>query len=201
MIISDSHRLVFIHIPKTGGSAVTHELATLGVWNLKELTRGNARGWQTFYHRKDKYLMHCGVNMLRPEHRDYLRFAVVRSPFTWALSHFNKLEKKAGRESTPENFRAWLALPEPPLLPSAIGRHQHCWIDDQTRILRFETLAADLAALMAEVGVMCHLGPPIPGQESVSSRAREFYNAEAERRVVDLWREDFERFGYPEVLG
>ncbi len=200
MILSDEHKLVFIHIPKTGGSAITHELATRGVWNYKKLTRGVRPKWQTFYHRASRYSMHSGFQALLPKHREYTRFASIRSPFTWALSHFNRVQKRAGLETTREAFHEWLEMDEPTLVPNATYRYQSRWVDAKTRLVRFETLAADLKKLMASLGIKCDLGPPIPGQESISPRAPEFYSPWALERVVELWREDFDRFGYSEEL-
>ena len=200
MIISDEHRLVFIHIPKTGGSAITHELAVRGVWNHKKLKRGVRPKWQTFYHRASGYPMHSGFQVLLPKHRANTRFASIRSPFTWAFSHFNRVRKRAGLKTTREAFAEWLEMDEPTLVPNATYRFQHRWIDAKTHLVRFETLAADLKKLMASLGIECDLGPPIPGQESISPRAPEFYSPWAVGRVVELWREDFDRFGYPEKL-
>jgi len=196
MIVSDEHRLIFIHIPKTGGSAVTHELATRGVWNYKKLTRGVRPKWQTYYHRKSGYPMHSGFQVMLEKHLDYTRFASIRSPFTWALSHFNRVRKRAGLETTREAFHEWLAMDEPTLVPNATYRLQHRWIDARTRLIRFETLSKDLRELMAPLEIECNLGPPIPGQESISPRAPEFYSPWAIDRVAELWAEDFERLGY-----
>lgn len=95
MIISDKHKLVFFHIPKTGGSSITKLLIEK-------------------YKGKPYYDKHCNVDWgmrLLGNRRNYFKFSIVRNPFSRMVSWYNHLveERKADKEIIdPRNFYYFL---------------------------------------------------------------------------------------------
>ena len=81
MLISDSHKFVFHHIPKTGGSSITAALAPYCRNYEGEIPTEESFGWQTRFHHP--YYMHHPVRGFEsgdiPE--GYYSFAFVRNPF------------------------------------------------------------------------------------------------------------------------
>jgi hypothetical protein len=77
MIISNEHKFVFIHIPKTGGTSMTMMLAPhlKGKSSLSQA----GRGWQNKFHQNG---LHGGI---KENHynsfKDFYKFVIIRNPY------------------------------------------------------------------------------------------------------------------------
>lgn len=105
MPISHKYKLIFIHIPKTGGQSIEKSLGIYGADNngSNELDLKLAYG----YREKRKALQHCnvaellGLNIITEEQkRDYFKFSFVRNPWDRFVSEYYwriQLYSKEGR--------------------------------------------------------------------------------------------------------
>jgi hypothetical protein len=182
--VDHDRRLIFVHIPKTGGTSIKRALGMEGLGD----------------HRTPTALVHPAT------WEAYFSFMVVRNPFDRLVSsyayHTGPTYHGAYFQQHPdlkewgfqEHFRkmrdkSWAIRPQ-----VEYTRHDY----SQTRIsavLRFEDLAEDARELFERIGVdaeLPHLNP--------SSRrdARDYYDdPDFLREVVEFYREDFEAWGYP----
>ena len=94
MIISDSHKFVFHHIPKTGGSSITAALAPYSRNYAGVVPPDDTPQWQMAFHQP--HWMHHPVSGYEagdiPE--GYFSFAFVRNPFDAVVSAYNTTEFK-----------------------------------------------------------------------------------------------------------
>ena len=94
MIISDSYKFVFHHVPKTGGSSITAALAPYSRNYEGAVPTEETHGWQTVFHQP--YFMHHPVRSYEagaiPE--GYYSFAFVRNPFDAVVSAYNPTKYK-----------------------------------------------------------------------------------------------------------
>ena len=215
-MIDLKHRILFIHIPKTGGTAV--ERYFLSIRGLGWLDRG-ALG--IFRNPADSRLarghQHCTLAQVEryvfggsiPD--DFRIFAIVRHPEARFLSEWASRKLPPARLSPlrfrlPARLLMRLAEKPHPALPD-LATHllpQSRYLEGagatgRVRLLRTETLAADFAAMQADWGLP-RLGL---GRENRSPPRRALSAAETARVrdfVQRFYAEDYERF-YPQGNG
>ena len=222
MILSTSHRFIFVHVPKTAGTALTKALEPFAVHGTRTPVRRVMR-WLPMrenparaYFRKHE----TAADMARKiGMRDFLafhRFTVVRNPFDHAVSHYEYLKefrnpKLAARFAAMsfDDYLGWRTTARGPFVPSftVIPDQAHWLIDGQgkllvTRVMRFETLAEDFAKLSADMGLAGAAIQRInPTQARQPGRAlASYYDANTTQKVRSLYDRDFDLFGYSRDL-
>ncbi|MCC7424387.1 MAG: sulfotransferase family 2 domain-containing protein [Planctomycetaceae bacterium] len=200
MLISHSHRFVFIHVYKTGGTSISAAL-------------------QPLCEPLDAHPFHLtaveAIERLGPSvWRDYLSFAVVRNPWDWIVSLYSWLRDNAAhdlsgfvRELGFPGFVQWLddfagGDRQPPSQHGSWGdyrRPQTTWILDAggrqivDRVLRFERLAEDFAELQRDLGIVAWLDRL---NTSDHPPYYECYDHSTREIVGRLFAADVARFGY-----
>ena len=92
MLVSDSHKFIVFHIPKTGGSSMTHELAKyLNPFVEPPQTNKTFGGWQPIHH-IDR-IQHRPVQECRHTEfweKTYFKASFVRNPYDLVVSAWPK---------------------------------------------------------------------------------------------------------------
>jgi hypothetical protein len=199
MLISDKHKLGFIHIPKNAGTSITQWLLDTGD-----------------FHRlgtKHDTIQHVSRDL----RRDLQWFAVVRNPYERLLSHYNfhvryyetrmldpRLARKPKYHTRHQQMQ--LGFEHYCLHPDDFANrdakwydYRYCpqtvWINDSVQLLRFERLDHDFAWVQERVDDTRPL-PHANGTPQDNFWYRQHYTA-AIRRVVDpLLRTDLVHLGY-----
>ncbi len=209
MVISHSHRFIFIHIPKTAGSSVTRALAGFAEPPVQAWVHGLLRqvGIHVNYFgpvQWKQFRTHSTAAVLKrhlPEqvYSDFFKFAFVRNPWDRLVSSYyyllnNRMHHRHRRVCSLRdfeeyvNYEAWrnkmsqtafLVQPDGRLIVDFVGR--------------FETLREDFA----HVGRVLKLDVSLPHINRTLHRDyRSYYTDRTARLVAEYWREDIEMFGY-----
>lgn len=218
MIISNKYKFIFLKTRKTAGSSIQVALSTkcnpesdiLTGSNIKEglLDETHSAGWNM-----DKFFTNHPHPKLQEVKKwcgpsawpQYFKFAFVRNPFDIAVSrYFWNLRGKTGDKSviaTPEGFRAWIR-------EFYVGTSfyvndlQYPYICDGKTIDvdyvgRYENLQEDFTKICNRVGIedVPELGFQKSGFRDKKHYSK-FYDAETIGAVYDIFKVDFELFGY-----
>lgn len=210
MLISHSHRFIFVHIQKTAGQSLKRALEAY----CNRLPRTGMRRLLSHLPvpedpARAAFRAHTTARWARLKltprlYDSYCAFTVVRNPFDRAVSNYNFLQQRpqhhSHRHVTAMTFDEYLVF---------LKRRR--WMRDPTQryrvvdaggrlicdpVLKVETLDADFAALCARLGLQDAGGL---GRTNTSSHRpyREFYEKRATRdALVDLFSADFDTFGY-----
>lgn len=205
-MISDVHKVIFIHIPKTGGTSVEAML-----WpNPKEsdLFGGVAGGFRNKY--TTGGLQHLPARFVREEvgierFSSYLSFSIVRHPYGKAISQFSYMSIRPDlREFIgmrfDDSFDRYLEL---------IQMHEHIQWEKQVQflqdergdlmveeVLRFEDFPHDIK------GIFNKLRVPIPGIPHLNKNpvAEALKPTEiskfAKEKIEEIYLQDFDFFSY-----
>jgi hypothetical protein len=212
MPVSHQLKLIFVHIPRTGGTSIESALGLLGDWRQEDLT--SMYGMITSPDLKHRirataFLQHLTAdeigNLLPLEFHVYHRFAFVRNPWDRMVSIYARMDphmqasaESAGLKLIGTSFNEFLErtgdFEHVHLAP------QHRFVMDTTGQLvvdflgRFEHLTADFAAICQRVGLQSSL----PHRNaSVRSDYRAYYNDDYARKTVERrYGDDIERFRY-----
>lgn len=206
MLISDSHRFVFVHVPKTGGDSID------------KLLRG-----QVPDPRKQAGTRHATLARIlatEPGLAAYWSFGVVRNPWARMVSWWSMIDKwnhawgpasgkpQIRRGGMKDGNRMWrtvasyggfeefvlrgteeiprLALPQLDYLVAGDRR-----VD---LIGRTETLVADVARVQAQLGLPAE---PVPHHNrSGGGHYTDYYSPASRDRVAVVYAADVEEFGY-----
>jgi hypothetical protein len=209
MLISDDHRFLFVHIPKTAGSSVTQVLAPharqpMDHWMNRLVARCGLRSNLLTTHRHRWFRRHTPAYRLRQllptqVYREYFKFAFVRNPWDWLVSYYHfVLEREHHRRYRQiralGSFEAFVSyecgrgkfLQSPfitdsrgQLIVDFVGRFE-CLQDDFNLICR---------KLRLNVSLVCR-------NRSQHRDYRDYYNRQTRALVAEGYREDIQRFGY-----
>ena len=203
MILSDKHRFVFIHIPKTGGSSVT--------WNLrKEINnlRGvdidsvqPKKGWQGLFHVNGQHSGYLENEAFFREQRGYYSFCFVRNPWSLAFSWFMALSRSSTTTITPENFKKFLFSP-PASHAGLMNRLQTSYICNREGLImmnyvaHYEQFDSEFDTLIKRL--------EIPGCENERQNVanpnrldyQDFYDIEGRDFIAHRYQLDIQNFSY-----
>lgn len=205
MLISDQHRFAFIHVPKTGGDAISHALRPYA--DGVDASQGEDKHWNARRTRDTLFGEDHGRRW-----GAYFSFGVIRNPWEQVHSdyHFCRQSDDPGESAGSWRFKVLRSreLSFAEFVVEICGEHgcggvgltQHylCNREGQqmvTRILRHETLQAEWPAVCAAIGL-----PTLELPRVNVTRNRPDYRDEYDDRsrflVGRRFADDVERFAY-----
>lgn len=222
MILSTSHNFLFVHVPKTAGTAMTAALEPFAVTGTRTPLRRALR-WLPLreapdraYFRKHETAAAMRAKLGATVFDGFFRFTVVRNPFDHAVSHYEYLKEFRNPRKAAEfaamsfaDYLRWRTTAQGLFVPSfSVLPDQAHWLVDAAgqllvnRVLKFESLAADFDALTAEIGLSGVKMQRInPTRAKVKGRSlASYYDPGTLDTVRALYARDFALFGYPKDL-
>lgn len=212
MIISTGRAYVFVHIPKTGGTALSLALEAramkddilLGDTPKAKRRRRRVQGAET-RGRLWKHSTLSDIDGLVPDQvlDGLFAFTLVRNPWDRAVSYYHWLRTQtfdhpavhlAGRLSFdafvthPQILQSFRATPADSYMRRADGREQ-CDV-----YIRLEHFAEDAAPLVAHLGFALDL--PRANASARAADYRGYYSDRAAQAVAESCAADIARFGY-----
>ena len=205
MILSLSHRFIFVHVSKSAGTSIqvalrnfVHEPDCLWIHRLR-----NRMGLEWDY-RRIRFPEHVTAHRLRRQlppdiYDSYFKFAFVRNPWDWVVSQYHYLlstpsHRHHGRVCAMSGLEEYIEF--------EIARNKRSQsefiIDENGKILvdyigRFENLSRDFASVCDKLNVSAEL-PRI--NTTVHEDYRTYYSDSSRERVAEHWGEDIARFFY-----
>jgi hypothetical protein len=207
VFVRDEVRVLFVHVPKTGGSAIEDAFAADG-WEVHLLERTSRR-------RPPNQLMVCSPQHMHAELlRRNLRlglidhsFTVVREPVARFRSEFAWRHRTEQATHDAGAVEAWAerAMERYAADPYVLDNHlrpQQEFPLPETSVHRYEDgLQGAVDAVYAAIGAGTPPTiPAAPGGEGAGSRAVPTSLGLIDR-IVGVYAGDFERFGYPVPSG
>lgn len=182
-MIDHQRKLIFVHIARTGGTSIEAALIGRDWWEIDRGTK-HLSASQTRRHFGDQFW------------NEYVKFAVVRNPWDrlvsmWATGWWHANDSKAAGTS----FGDFVQTLRPHRHEHYESLFYHDIIDEPLdRILRFERLGEDFAALMAECGAPDIALPHCEKRQRGDYRT--YYDAETRDLVARLFERDIRDYGY-----
>ncbi|WP_147107884.1 sulfotransferase family 2 domain-containing protein [Tateyamaria sp. syn59] len=218
MLISHSHKFIFIKSPKSGGTSVERLLQHLCVPSGETVPNktpaletecgvvgfrgrlGDEPVQPKWYHHQTGQEIH---DQVPPDlWRGYFKFSVVRNPFSRILSQFlfrlrvNK-EDEQGFDVLLQRFDAFLDE-FPVRTQETMFKVNGAWCLDFA--IRFEDFASDVDTALSRIGapaLSAELAHLKPGNDRLAgSPVADFFNTARTRKFLDLERSAFEQFRY-----
>jgi hypothetical protein len=190
-VISHEYRVIFIHIPRTGGTTI-EEMFTGKDW------------W--FFEPKQKHLSAGEARKIYAEWWDsYFKFSIVRNPFDRVASRY--MSRNYGFEvngATGHSMNFFLDNYKTPTWEKDPGTCTQYLDESLDLIIRFEDYANELAKLVRSFGLE-HVSDDLScrccsrrfhAEKTYRKHYREYFDQNSRERVEALYREDLERFEY-----
>ena len=212
MAIDRDLGLLFIHVPKTGGTAIETALGLRGDWQVED--RSTLFGQISS---PDLLALELGSGFLThltlAEARQVLggigpltSFSVVRNPWDRLVSTYHRIDKHMLWQARDDGIElSGLSFAEfVPRLLGVVHAHtvpqaRYVTVDGRIavdRLGRYETLAADFASIAAEFGIVATLPSVNLGTPRAYSDYRAYYDDTLRRMVERFYEEDCDLFGY-----
>jgi len=201
-MLSISHSFLFIHIPKTGGNSIQNVLKPYSEDEI--VTLDDQDGTERF-DVQSRFTWHKHATLADYFNRvppglflELFKFCVVRNPWSRAISFYFSPRRWLIQGTDPYWSRTeFLDLLErlPPMV-------DYLTIDDEIRaldaVVRYERLAEQLPAVLAEVGVALDARQLPHLNRSQARDYRSYFEGDRELvdRVAERYRSDIETFEY-----
>jgi len=200
----DDRALLFVHIPKTGGTTIEKMLVSAG-WRMGFHATRLSEPEQFHLYKVSPQHFHADLlrQLVRPRRFDLI-FAISREPLARFRSEYAMRNREAGA-GTADRVEEWTdrVLRRYRQNPFHLDNHlrpQHEFVLPRTRVFRLED---GMESIIGALNVDHGLGLPsvIPRHMQGSSRgvigsADVQVNGTVEARVRELYAEDFRTFGY-----
>ena len=196
-MISNEHKTIFVHIPKTAGTSVK------GIFS-KEHERPFPH--KTIHEIKEKN---------PKEYNSYKKFAVVRNPYDRMVSWYafqkrfrmnndlirtyeynsntHSYDVASIEKADIDGFRNWWGEQFDLFGKDRLLNPQHTWIDETVTILKYESLNEELSDFLGR-----KIKLPITNETS-RHEILDYYDQRSLDVVYDRYKEDFERFNYKRI--
>ena len=198
MVFDQTHKLIFIHVPKTAGTSLER---FLGLFNKLQNGYGVVNGKAQQHLTLRQYQSKFGSTF-----NDYFVFTVVRHPYLRFMSDYNML-KRILRISSVEKFLELVTrvvreksyhknlyydhfMPQVDYL-----QNQNDTLDSVHHIGRFENLQKSINILKAKFPHLSKKNFPIKNPKSKCQ-----LNDRQKKIIFNLYQKDFEKFGYSKDL-
>ena len=179
-MIDHNHKMIFIHIPNTGGTSIEYAL-----------TRKN-------WFRRFKYCKHISwihaKNTYGSVWDTYFKFSVIRNPWDWLVAIHNTHKVLRSKVSV----CPWEDYLRKPFL----GKHEQKFAiqgkiigPEMNFILRFENLQEDFNTLCIKNNIKPFELPKLSGN-SERPHYSTFYTEEQMKIVQEVHKEDIEKYNY-----
>ncbi len=221
VILSNDHKFIFVHIPKTAGLSVTDAFGAYGrprgrtIWRSISRRLPFVESPEAAHFRVHEPASHMIRKLSRPVWDGFLSFSVVRDPFDHAVSHYEYMKQfriaKVAAKVGQMSFEEYLAYRmKPPFWNDTIFARmpdQAYYLTDAegalavTRLIRFERLGEELAALAAELELPDFRLRHVNRTKAPKKPYREYYDATTEEMVRQIYARDFSLLGYAPELG
>lgn len=213
MIISRGRRYIFVHIPKTGGTALTLALEAramkddilIGDTPKARARRGRLKGVRTAGRLWKHSTLADIQGLVTPEETaSFFTFTLVRNPWDRAVSYYHWLRTQSfahpavGLAKT-HDFAGFLDHPQTRtalrLWPASAYLRDGTGAERCSAFIRLEHLESDLAPLEAHLGF--RLGPIARANASIRpADYRGHYTPASAELLAEVCAEDIARFGY-----
>jgi len=186
MPISNEEKLIFVHIPKTGGTSINSMLGFPGD-NKPELLFGTPTALQHLT------LDQIKTKIPKEQYTNYKKFTIVRNPYDRAVSEFCWL-KKHNTINQEVTFKVFCKNLDSLCSPKH-SIPQHCFVNnDIDFILRFEDINSEIKKVLPNKTL------PHKQRSRSNSDYKKFYCDETKRIIYDKYKKDFEVFNYESKL-
>lgn len=191
MLISESHKFIFIHVPKVAGMSISNYFKPYALMNRLPDGRNVSQ------HSSARQL----IALLGQENfRRYFIFGFVRNPWDRVVSLYHYIIKSPGHEKHERvkaygGFDEFVKMEIPRFRPMQKG----LFLDETGEpavdfIGRFETLTEDIQFVCEKAGIEFKVLPHVNKTSHVDYR--DYYNETTKRIVNECCSEDIRFFGY-----
>lgn len=176
-MIDHTNKLIYIHIPRTGGTPLEHFFVEKDWDNIAHCTKHiDCRKAKEIYFR---------------EWDSYLKVTSIRNPWEWIVSLYFSHNRHLGK--------TW---DEYVNNPNLLGHEQILTSQDEMIgeemdfIIRFENLQADFEKLCEKVGATPITLPHINYVKTPHKHYSTYYNKKQKEIIAERFKRDIDRFGY-----
>jgi hypothetical protein len=200
MLVSDSHKFIFIHIPRTAGMSLRSALEPFADAANLDFSRMQ---WEKEY----PHFTAAEISQIVGEERfrSFFKFAFVRNPWDRMVSRYFYLRRFNSRPDEAINIRGYYPPASLSFTEWLTGNNRHAvhpldlrqqkeWLRPAVDFIgRFEDLPAAIDRINSQLGLSIHLPH---NNASEHSDYRQYYDASTRDYVSRVFAADIETWDY-----
>jgi len=209
-MICRKRKIIFVHIPKTGGTSVEDLF-----WPVNQYKRNERNLWMGFkspMHNKYQTggLQHLTASLIetevgKKEFHDCFKFTFVRNPWDKSISQYLYIKKRKDLRDfigmdLGYNFKQYLECIQKKI--HVQWEKQYKFIEDDSGkmlvnwIGRFENISADVDVLRKLLNFNLHYKLPHVNKSHSRLHYSSYYDLESKEMVAQMYEQDILKYGY-----
>lgn len=214
MLISYSHKFIFFHVTKAGGTSVKKVLKDYSQepehFKIKRPLKELEGKPNPLYEMWESSVWHAKARDVKKEmpeeYKKFYKFAFVRNPWDWQVSYYHFILKESTHirhelvksMSGFEEYLEWVINTKNPFPKGATKLQKDIIAEKEGNIIvdfvgRYETLAQDFQY----VGKILNINSSLPHLNKSEHRDYQAYYTDKTRKLVEEhFEEDIQLFGY-----
>lgn len=215
MIISHSHKFIYLHTPKTGGTSLTRSLIPY-IYCPDVDTNQIIGTWSPELHIDGE--MHTDLNNLKScdllrDYSNYFKFAFIRNPYDWVFSWYLFGLRRSinngeviirGSNPTKKGFIAFVESLEYDIGESGTynlykPQHTYLYLHNQlvvNYIARYKRYEKEIDHIAKMVGVKNLIVPRLNIGNFDRHNCMDYYSTKCRTIISKIYHDDFSRFEY-----
>ena len=179
-MIIDTHKAIFIHIPKNAGTSIETYFAN-----------------ESFRIQPSKHAdIHEIKRKFKNSYNSYRKFTVVRNPYDKMVSWYFYLKRNLDSKADVVDFNDWIVNPSKLWHandPISFLNPQCYWIDETVETIKFENLNEEIDNFFGE-----KIKLPVTNKTN-HNHYLEYYNKKSLDIIYDKYKNDFKTFNYKKI--
>ena len=179
-MIIDSHKVIFIHIPKNAGTSIETYFAN-----------------DSFRIQPTKHAdIHEIKRKFKNSYNNYKKFTIIRNPYDKMVSWYFYLKRNLGENYNVIEFNEWIKDTSKFWHvndPVSYLKPQFEWIDNTVEIIKFENINEELNNFFGE-----KINLPITNKSN-RNHYLEYYNENSLDIIYNRYKKDFKKYNYKKI--
>jgi len=202
VIVSNEKQFIFVHVPKTAGTSITHTLKQFASYSVSSEYKVVGQGVLHKALKKHSHAKEIKRYMDAAKWNSYFKFGFVRNPWDLFVSLYFWLKKHSKHSKIRKNnilFKQFIINFYKNIDKAVLmGNGQHPFLFDKGTCLvdyvgRYENLKDDVAKISAKIEIPLNLPHMF---KTDHKKYKKYYDSKTRGMVAEVCAEDIKLFGY-----
>jgi len=199
MPISHKHKIIFVHIPKTGGTSIERFFGMTNNENMYEMKNISIDDVSFSLQHLTPYYLKTWPGLAK-YYDEYFKFVFVRNPYSRVVSEYFWRHRMKTDKINPVHFSKWLRSFYKELdMDHKLPQVDYIYLDGKIQVDfvgRVENMNDDFSKILKHIGMNESISLPKDNVTKKTIDKKLLLTKENKEFIYSIYKKDFEQFNY-----